>query len=209
MTQSPHLRSRKGKDIMSAGCLVFSVGHSDHPLDVFVGLLRMHDIHLVADIRSQPYSAHAPQYNIGSLRRRLGEAGFQYVYLGDELGGRPRDARFYDPTGRVMYSLVARSPDFLRGINDLEEAARKLRVAMLCSEENPSVCHRHLLVGRVLSERGGRILHIRRDGRLQTGEELTPLSGGQTGLFNESEDVEWKSIRSVSLGRQQRNSSKR
>lgn len=198
---------------MSSAILIFTLGHSNHPIDAFVGLLKRYDIQVVVDVRSQPHSTHAPQYNLRSLKRDLAKAGFQYVYLGQELGGRPGDSRFYDASGRVMYSRVARSSDFMRGIGRLEEGARKFRVAILCSEENPAVCHRHLLVGRVLGERGAMILHIRGDGRVQSGEELglaiaERASGRQTGLFEGSEDPRWRSIRSVLRGKRQKSSSR-
>ena len=42
----------------------------------------------------------------------------------------------------------------------------------MCSEEDPAVCHRHLLVGRVLAGEGLTLRHIRGDGRLQTDADL-------------------------------------
>jgi hypothetical protein len=75
----------------------------------------------------------------------------------------------------------------------------------MCSEEDPARCHRHLLIGRVLRERGVSFLHIRGDGRLQPDEELTAAEGpapAQTALFmEESRPRPWRSLRSVSRRR--------
>ena len=92
--------------------------------------------------------------------------------MGRELGGRPAGAEFYDQEGHVLYSRVAESSLFLEGLERLQEGLREFRLALLCSEENPAACHRRLLVGRVLAERGVAIDHIRGDGRLQSEAEL-------------------------------------
>ena len=67
-----------------------------------------------------------------------------------------------------MYSRVAESPLFLKGIEHLEEVGKASRVAIMCSEEDPTACHRHLLIGRVLAQQGINLLHIRGDGHIQT-----------------------------------------
>ncbi len=78
---------------------------------------------------------------------------------------------------------------------------RNYRVAMLCAEENPAECHRHLLVGRVLAERGIELLHIRGDGHVETNEQLIEQSRGaddrQQLLFAELKERPWRSSRSV------------
>ena len=48
---------------------------------------------------------------------------------------------------------------------------------MLCSEEDPSHCHRRLLVGRVLRQRKIEVQHIRGDGTVQAEDELE-ITGG-------------------------------
>ena len=98
---------------------------------------------------------------------------------------------------------MAESPTFLEGIGKVEKGSGKYRIALFCSEENPAICHRRLLIGRVLAERGTAVLHIRGDGRLQTEAELQAEeeaernADGQQALFETDEVAEWKSIRSV------------
>jgi uncharacterized protein (DUF488 family) len=39
---------------------------------------------------------------------------------------------------------------------------------VMCSEENPYICHRHHLIEPAVRDRGVQVLHIRRDGRLDS-----------------------------------------
>ena len=89
---------------------ILTVGHSSHSLDVFLGLLQGHQVQVLVDVRSQPFSRYSPQFNEDALQRTL---PCKYVLMGAELGGRPAGERFYDKDGRVLYSLVAESPQFL------------------------------------------------------------------------------------------------
>jgi uncharacterized protein (DUF488 family) len=80
---------------------------------------------------------------------------------------------------------IADSPDFRSGLERLLNWIERFRVALMCSEENPMNCHRRLLVGRVLSNAGGEVLHIRADGSIQTEEQILDgqykRSGGVNG----------------------------
>lgn len=192
----------------SSGPGVLTVGHSNHAIDRFLELLRLHSVQVVADVRSHPYSKYATQFDHEPLLNSLREAGFQYVYLGAELGGRPRGEAYYDGDGRVLYDKVAESPAFHDGLARLEKGLQQHVVAMMCSEEDPAGCHRRLLVTRVLMEHGIAVAHIRGDGSLQTEEELRASeTKDQMPLFEEMEAVAWKSIPSVSPKRRQSSSS--
>jgi uncharacterized protein (DUF488 family) len=181
---------------------LFSIGHSNHPIETFLGLLTAHRIDVVADVRTAPYSKYVPQYNANELNVAVERNGQRYLFMGKELGGRPEGEEFYDDADHVLYSRVARADFFLAGIARLEKGIRTHRIALLCSEEDPAVCHRHLLIGRVLAERGTVLQHIRGDGRVQTDDEVAAKpadpSSLQLGLFPEAEDQRWRSLRSVS-----------
>ena len=183
---------------------VFTIGHSNHSAEKLAGLLKGHGIEVLVDTRSHPYSRHAPHFNARALAASLSENGIEYVFLGKELGGRPEGEEFYDAEGRVDYTLLERSGPFLDGISMLEKQIRNRTVVLLCSEENPAGCHRRLLVGRALGERGIVVRHIRGDGSVRAeGEEF----GVQPVLFAEAEVSPRKSIRSVSLKRRRQSSS--
>lgn len=194
------------------GGAVYSVGHSNHALDRFIELLRESGIQVLADVRSHPYSRFAPHFNAASLRAAVEGLGLKYVFLGDELGGQPADDRFYDASGHVRYDELASCARFRDGIRGLLEEMIKHRIALMCSEEDPRVCHRYLLVARVLDGLGVQVLHMRGDGRLQTREELEQETArergeaGQLTLFSAQEQTPWRSIRSA-LPRKTRHSS--
>ena len=69
--------------------MLHTIGHSSHPPEHFVGLLRQHGIQVVADTRSTPYSRYTPQFDRESLGDMLASAGVKYLYLGGAVGGRP------------------------------------------------------------------------------------------------------------------------
>ncbi|HMO92401.1 MAG TPA: DUF488 domain-containing protein [Pirellulaceae bacterium] len=169
-------------------------------MDHFLELLRQHEIEVLADVRSQPFSRFTPHFNREILKTVIQSAGMTNLFLGDQLGGRPEGAEFFDAAGHVLYYRVAKSPNFLAGIERLKKGAKQYRVAMMCSEEDPSVCHRFLLVSRVLTEHGVEVQHIRGDGETQTEKAVCAISkdNRQQGLlFADMEDETWKSLRSV------------
>jgi len=191
---------------------MFTIGHSNHAIDVFLRLLRQHRVEAVVDTRSYPQSKFAPQYDGVRLRTFLRDNGIEYIFLGKELGGRPLGAQFYDDDGRVLYSKVAEAPFFQRGLERLDHGMRKFRLALLCSEENPSVCHRRLLIARVLAPRGIAVDHIRGDGSVEAEEELLQAESVNSGeeqlrLFEHTKASEWKSIPSVLPRKRQSSSS--
>lgn len=138
---------------------ILSVGHSTMEIGRFLELLTSHGITAVADVRSSPFSRNVPQFNRDELRASLAICGVTYVFLGKELGGRPRDPGLYT-SGVADYEKMASTEEFRSGIVRLEQGAQKYRVVMLCSERNPLHCHRCLLVGRALHDKGICIHHI-------------------------------------------------
>ena len=50
---------------------LFTIGHSNHTEEKFLGLLREHDIDVLVDVRSQPLSRYNPQFNSNNLKRVL------------------------------------------------------------------------------------------------------------------------------------------
>lgn len=187
---------------------LFTIGHSNHTLETFLGLLRQHGIETLVDTRSRPRSQYVPHFNVEELKPAVEAAGIRFVFLGEKLGGRPDADAFYDADGHVLYGRVAEAPFFLEALTRVEKGAKRQRVALLCAEENPLGCHRHRLVGRVLRNHGLNVLHIRGDGRLQTSEALDAEEAGgtaaQPSLFDAEEMEEsrpWRSLQSVSRRR--------
>lgn len=164
---------------------LFTIGHSNTIASAFIDLLRLHQIQVVVDVRSSPYSQFAPQYNRESLQQTLQKVDIVYKFAGEHLGGRPKDPSCYKdgevPNGKadflhlVDYPMVMTKDWFQNGIQHLIEIALQNRTAIMCSEENPAHCHRHHLIGRFLVEKGIMVLHIRGDGNMVKDQQLIDL----------------------------------
>ena len=145
---------------------VLTIGHSNHPQETFLGLLERHRVTALGDVRSTPWSRFNPHFNRKSLAGALAARGIEYLYLGRELGGRPDDPVCYEE-GRVRYDRVARTERFREGLDRVVRGAAEHRFALMCAEREPLDCHRTLLVGQALHERGTELAHIHADGRLE------------------------------------------
>ncbi len=145
---------------------LFSTGHGNVAINVFIGLLQQHEIEMLVDIRSQPYSRFNPQFNRETLKRSITAVGLNYTYLGDTLGGRPKGEQFYFSNGKADYERLEQAELYQAGIAQLLDFAAVARVAFMCSEINYLHCHRYHLITRTLVQRGGAVAHILPAGEL-------------------------------------------
>ncbi len=146
--------------------VLYTIGHSNHTIENFIGLLKQYEIEVVADVRSAPYSRYCPQFNRDILAARLEAAGVRYMFFGKELGGRPDDPSCYE-NGRVNFQLVAERKEFREGLQRLLAEGSKYRVALMCAEKDPLECHRTILVCRSLKGESIQIEHILGDGGVE------------------------------------------
>jgi hypothetical protein len=180
----------------------YTLGHSNHATETWIALVRQHHVEVVVDTRSSPHSKYVPQFDKELMQRSLEEAGIRYLFLGAELGGRPSNPAYYDASGRVLYGRLREDTRFKAAIARLESGIAQFRVALVCGEEDPAHCHRRLLIGRVLTERGHNMLHIRGDARIESDAEVAagsgkPLIDDQPALFAELDEDKWRSTASV------------
>lgn len=150
--------------------IIFSIGHGTRKLEEFLDLLKKYSINFLIDVRSQPYSKYSPQYNQNILKDHLEMHNIKYVFMGDSLGGRPKDLSCYDEEGKVDYLKIKIKDFYLDGINRLKTAYQNnIKVVIMCSESNPCECHRSKLIGMSLVEDSNKIFisHIDEKGRLK------------------------------------------
>lgn len=133
---------------------LYTIGHSRHAPDHFVGLLKAHGIAAVYDVRSMPRSRFSPQFNRETLKDILAEDNIGYVFMGDLLGGKPQPAPAL----------------FERGLARLRADAAGKRIAIMCAEKDPMNCHRTWTIAQNLPDM--EVLHILADGSLQNHSEL-------------------------------------
>jgi uncharacterized protein (DUF488 family) len=151
--------------------MIYTIGHSKHPIERFLALLRQHEVDALADVRSTPYSRFNPQFNKEKLQAALKSAGIHYVFLGEELGARSKDPACYDQQGRVAYARLAASEPFRRGLERLLTGTRDHCIAIMCAEREPLECHRTILVARELEKAGVSVTHILQDGSLESNQQ--------------------------------------
>ena len=151
---------------------IHTIGHSNHSWECFAGLLKQHSIQTVVDTRTNPVSRWASFANKRTLPGLLELEGISYLYMGGLLGGKPADPSCYDSKGKPDYRKIRSTPLFQEGIGELLNLAGESSVVLMCAEEDPSKCHRTLLIGPALEEHRVALLHIRADGSVRGTEAL-------------------------------------
>lgn len=166
---------------------LFTIGHSSHPIERFLTLLRGADVAIIADVRSLPSSRRFPWFSRARLAQRLEAEAIGYVHL-DALGGRPADPSLYRD-GIADYAAIARTPAFRAGLDRVSKGARNHRVCLMCAEREPLDCHRCLLVAPALAQRGFSVGHILADGAIEphaaTEERLLARTSDEPDLFED------------------------
>ena len=134
---------------------VWTVGHSNHPIEKFLGILRAHAIERVIDVRRFPVSRRWQHFDAENLATTLPAAGIDYVGM-PELGGRRKPRPDSPHTAwRVDqfrgYADFMDTPEFEASIEQATAHASERRSALLCAEALPWRCHRSLLADAFLA----------------------------------------------------------
>ncbi len=164
---------------------ILTVGHSNREEQEFVDLLRGAAVELIADVRRYPGSRRQPHFERHALAGVLLEAGIQYRWLGESLGGR-RKPRPDSPNGAWEseqfrgYADHMASEEFAAGLAELEGLAREQRAAVMCAEAWWIRCHRRLIADALIA-RGWRVLHLGSNGELEA-HELTGFAVVENGV---------------------------
>ena len=150
---------------------LFTVGHSNLDFLQFVRLLQDWSVDLLIDVRSQPRSGRFPQFSQPGFDKMIEDAGIRYLFLGEELGGRPDDEDAYRQDGVVDYRVRRKSYAFRAGVERVLNELRRASCALLCAEEDPLECHRFLMICPELVRMGIRPLHIRKGSKTESQED--------------------------------------
>jgi Protein of unknown function, DUF488 len=136
---------------------ILTIGHSTHPIEEFIALLKNYGVEQLVDVRTVPKSRHVPQFNSDALQTSLHEQGIGYVHL-KALGGLRHAKKDSTNTGWRNssfrgYADYMATEEFAQGIDRLIELAKEKRTVIMCAEAVPWRCHRSL-VGDALLVRG-------------------------------------------------------
>ncbi len=163
LENSPERDSRNLKTL-------FTVGHSNWEFSLFIKLLKKVGVEILIDVRSRPHSSRFPQFSQPGFETSLEAEGIPYLFLGEELGGRPDDPDAYRSDGLVDYQARRKSYAFGAGIERLVKELEKRSAALMCAEEEPLECHRFLMICPELVPLGIQPLHIRKGTQPETQE---------------------------------------
>jgi uncharacterized protein (DUF488 family) len=136
--------------------LIFTIGHSNHPIEKFLAILQAHQIERVIDVRRFPTSRRWPHFSQAPLAESLRSAGIEYVGM-PELGGR-RPPRPDSPhtawrvEGFRGYADFMDTPQFELPIERARTLAAERRSALMCAEALPWKCHRSLIADALLAQ---------------------------------------------------------
>ena len=180
-------RGRECLPIPAASPALFTVGYGARTLEEFLAVLKTNAIEYLIDVRTAPYSKFKPEFSKDLLQYHVERAGIHYLFMGDALGGQPKDPACHTD-GKVDYDKVRAQPWFQKGIERLRKAfEQQHRVALMCSEGRPEQCHRSKLLGEALAAAGIPVGHIDDDGGLLTqAQVIQRLTQGQMDLFGQA-----------------------
>ena len=138
---------------------VFTIGYGARSLEAFLAVLHAQDVAYLIDVRSAPYSKFKPEFSKSALEAAAKVAGLTYVYLGDTLGGQPKDQSCYED-GKVLYDRVKERAFFREGIARLRRRRTRLAGSGHVQRRQARTVPPHRLDRQALVDAGVPVVHI-------------------------------------------------
>ncbi len=131
------------------GTCIYTIGHSTHPIEEFIEILKTYKIELLVDVRTIPKSRHNPQFNEPELKASLEKESIGYIRL-ETLGGlRHTSAASINTAWRNNafrgFADYMQTEEFEKGMQELGELAQGKMTTIMCAEAVPWRCHRSLI----------------------------------------------------------------
>lgn len=168
---------------------IYTIGHGTKSLDDFIEILKKYDIDTLMDVRSNPISRFNFQFNKTWLEYDLPLNNITYKFVGDKLGGLPKDESCYT-NSKVDYAKIRTKHFFKDGINELiSESLKNKNIVLMCSESKPQECHRSKLIGQELL---GHKIHLKHISGNLIKDQITVINEltkgkGKDDLFGEND----------------------
>jgi uncharacterized protein (DUF488 family) len=145
--------------------VIYTIGHSTHPLEEFIGILRRFGITMVIDVRTLPRSRHNPWFDREEIARSLRDSGIRYVHCAG-LGGFRHPGPLQESVNKGWkgeafrgYADYMQTEEFRTHLREVIDLAGDGPLVLMCAEAVPWHCHR-LLIADALTMRGVKVLHI-------------------------------------------------
>jgi uncharacterized protein (DUF488 family) len=126
---------------------LFTIGYEGRALDELIAMLASNKIERVIDIRELPLSRRRG-FSKTPLGAALAAAGIEYVHM-REAGNPYRKLKDAIPRDELLAKYKKHITGARETVASVAEQARGRRVALLCYEAEPAMCHRSLLAPRV------------------------------------------------------------
>lgn len=142
---------------------IFTIGHSNRSIEVFLDLLQSFHIKTLVDVRQFPGSRKYPHFNKENLQQSLLEHDIQYIHM-IELGGRRKlnkeslNSSWKHPAFRA-YADYMETEAFKKAAEHLEQIASASVTTYMCSEALWWSCHRSM-ISDYLKSKGWQVMHI-------------------------------------------------
>lgn len=96
--------------------------------------------------------------------------------------------------GQVQYDCLSNLDTFKDGLARLQNGLKNHCIALMCSEKDPIMCHRMILICRHLKSENLQIYHILEDGKLESNREaerrlMKLLKIPELSLFEKPEEL--------------------
>ncbi len=136
---------------------IFTIGHSTHPIEKFVDILKAHGIEFVADVRTIPKSRRNPRYNSDTLAAALHERAISYEHM-PGLGGLRHAKKdsvntAWENASFRGFADYMQTEEFENSLSALIEKAKMKPTAIMCAEAVPWRCHRSLIGDALLARK--------------------------------------------------------
>ncbi len=113
---------------------IYSIGYQNSNIETIARILERHQIDLLIDVRTHPFSKYYEDFNLPLLKKRFGKS---HLWYGKSLGGKEE-----------VKQLIR-----VGGLNSLMEKVREGKtICLMCMEADPGICHRKTLLARMFRE---------------------------------------------------------
>jgi uncharacterized protein (DUF488 family) len=175
--------NKHGEPHPSMPSVLWTIGHSTRPIEELVGLLKLHGIQILVDVRTIPFSRRNPHFHQEALAQSVREIGLQYQHM-PVLGGRrktrPDSVNVgWRNSGFRGYADYMQTQEFWDGLEELVDIGQQSPSAVMCAEAVPWRCHR-TLIADALVIRGWTVHHIISASSLKM-HTLTPFASLDAG----------------------------
>jgi len=131
---------------------IVSVGYEGRTIDDFVAELVRAGVQTVADVRLNAISRKAG-FSKTRLREALASAGINYCHMRSLGNAKENRQPFWDgrvEEGRRVFRETLQSPEAESSLHELSGMAADGVVAVLCFEADLEMCHRKVIIDKVV-----------------------------------------------------------